>query len=353
MRVGITGGAGFVGSNLAIEMMKDNKDMKIIAFDNLKRRGSELNIQRLRDNNIEFVHGDIRNKEDFENMKDIDILIECSAEPSALAGFYSGPEYVINTNLIGTINCLEYARKHNAGFIFLSTSRVYPTKKINDLNLLETGTGFMIQEKQKLNGVSYKGITEDFPLEGSRTLYGATKLASELIIQEYIDMYGIKGIINRCGTITGAWQMGKVEQGVMALWVAKHHYNKSLSYIGYGGTGKQVRDFIHIKDLYRLISIQMKDMSKYNGKIYNVGGGVERSISLLELTKLCQKYTGNKIKIEKVDMNRDGDIPVFITDNSKVTKDTGWKPEISVEEMVADIAEWIDYNSEELKPILG
>lgn len=349
----ITGGAGFVGSNLAIEFKKINKDLRVVAFDNLRRRGSELNIDRLKANGVDFIHGDIRNKEDFVGTGETDLIIECSAEPSVLAGYNSLPEYLINTNLSGTINCLEYARKCNADFIFLSSSRVYPVKTINALNFTETSTRFELYDKQNVTGVSSIGYTEDFPLNGCRTLYGATKLASELILQEYIEMYGIRGIINRCGVLTGNWQMGKVDQGFVVLWVARHHYRKPLDYIGYGGKGKQVRDILHVKDLFRLLEIQINDLDRHSGEIYNVGGGLERSISLLELTNLCEKYTGNKVPINSVVEDRAGDIRIYITDNSKVTKKTGWKPEITIDEIIKEISTWIKDNHEKLKPILA
>ena len=349
----ITGGAGFVGSNLAIEFKNNGKDLRVISFDNLKRRGSELNIQKLLANGVEFIHGDIRNREDLEAVGNVDVIIECSAEPSVLAGFDSSPDYLINTNLLGTINCLEYARKYNADFVFLSTSRVYPVKTINNLNFTETPTRFELSEEQEVVGASSSGFTEDFSLNGTRTLYGTTKLASELIIQEYVEMYGLRAIINRCGVITGNWQMGKVDQGVVVLWVARHHYQQSLNYIGYGGKGKQVRDILHVTDLYRLLEIQINDIESHSGEIYNVGGGLERSISLCELTELCKKYTGNEIPIASIPEDRVGDIRIYITDNSKVTEKTGWKPEIAVEQIIEEIYGWIKDNSEQLRPILA
>ncbi len=349
----ITGGAGFVGSNLAIEFKKNREDQQVVAFDNLRRRGSELNIPRLKKSGIEFVHGDIRNREDFEAVGKADVIIECSAEPSVLAGFNSSPDYLLNTNLLGTVNCLEYARKCSADIVFLSTSRVYPVKTINKLNFVETSTRFELSDEQEIAGVSSKGYTEDFPLNGSRTLYGTTKLASEMILQEYIEMYGLKGVINRCGVLTGTWQMGKIDQGVVVLWVAKHHYRQPLSYIGYGGKGKQIRDILHVKDLYRLLDIQINDIHKHNGEIYNVGGGIERTISLLELTELCRKYTGNKIPISSVNEDRAGDIRIYITDNSKITEKTGWKPEITVDQIIKEISDWIKENSGLLRPVLA
>jgi CDP-paratose 2-epimerase len=353
MSILITGGAGFVGSNLALEFRKKDKDEHIVCLDNLKRRGSELNLQRLREHGIEFVHGDIRNKEDFEAIGKIDTVVECSAEPSVLAGYNSAPDYLINTNLLGTINCLEYARKNNAKFIFLSTSRVYPVKTINDLKYSESGTRFELSDKQVIQGVSSKGLTEGFPLDGTRTLYGATKLCSELIIKEYVEMYGMKAIINRCGLLTGPWQMGKVDQGVIVLWVAKHHYKQPLSYIGYGGNGKQVRDLLHVHDLYRLLEIQLTDIGRHSGEIYNVGGGLKTSISLSELTSLCQKYTGNIVPINVVPEDRVGDIRIYITDNTKVTERTGWKPEITVDQVIKEISDWINEYSAQLRPILA
>ena len=113
----ITGGCGFVGSNLAISFKKANPNDRVISLDNLKRRGSELNLPRLREIGIEFVHGDIRNVEDFNEIGQIDILIDAAAEPSVVSGMNSTPDYLINTNLVGTINCLNVALKNNATFV--------------------------------------------------------------------------------------------------------------------------------------------------------------------------------------------------------------------------------------------
>lgn len=352
-RVLITGGAGFVGSNLAIRFKKDNPIQKIIVLDNLKRRGSELNIQRLKETGVAFTHGDIRNREDIENIGHFDLMIECSAEPSVLSGYNESPEYLINTNLMGSINCFEMVRKHKADIIFISTSRVYPIKTINLLEYEELETRFELKPIQHINGVSQKGISEEFPLNGIRSLYGTTKLASELLLQEYIDAYGIRGIINRCGVLTGPWQMGKVDQGVVVLWVAKHIFSGELSYIGYGGKGTQVRDILHINDLYNLLCLQIKKIHDFSGQIFNIGGGRDISVSLSELTSLCQKITGNKIDIKSVPENRVADIPYYITDYTKAQNDIGWTPIYSVTDIVQEISEWILNNKELLKPILS
>lgn len=352
-RILITGGCGFVGSNLAIKLKTNFPDIQIVVMDNLKRRGSELNISRLKDFEIEFVHGDIRNKEDFNEIGEIDTLIEAAAEPSVLAGINSTPDYVLNSNLIGTINCLNFALKNKAKFIFLSTSRVYPIKTLNKINYEEGETRLLIAENQSFTGISTKGISEDFPLNGARSFYGTSKLASELLIQEYVEFYGLKAVINRCGVLTGPWQMGKIDQGVIVLWLAKHYWKNDLSYIGFGGEGKQVRDILHINDLFDLINLQIQDIDIYSGEIFNVGGGIETSVSLKELTSHCEKITGNKIQIKKVKENRSADIPIYITDNTKIRNMSGWQPKIRTEEILSDVFLWLRENENNVKKLLN
>lgn len=348
----ITGGAGFVGSSLALELKSNHPQYEIYCIDNLKRKGSELNVSRLGKAGIHFIHGDIRNKEDFDTLPIANTIIEASAEPSVLAGLNGSPDYLMNTNLFGTVNCLNYAVKCKAEFIFLSTSRIYPIKTIEKLNYDESETRFQLSDNQDTLGVSSKGIAENFPLDGARSLYGTTKLASELIIQEYQEFFGLKTVINRCGVLTGPWQMGKVDQGVMVLWIAKHYFEQQLAYIGYGGTGKQTRDMLHVKDLYKLIDWQIDNIDKINGEILNVGGGTEVSASLQELTKICQEVTGKKIPISNIPENRAADIRMYITDNTKVSELTGWKPEIGIKQIVEEITQWLSENREALEPIL-
>ena len=337
----ITGGAGFIGSNLAVSFKRKYPKLKVYALDNLKRRGSELNLPRLKQNDINFIHADIRNPEDLVLNFDLDLMIECSAEPSVVAGL-ENPPYIINTNLNGTVNCLELCRKHKADVVFLSTSRVYPYKEINQIKIIEKETRFEW---------TIKGISEDFTTQGPKTLYGATKLSSELLLQEYIANYGIKGVINRCGVIAGPWQFGKVDQGVFTYWMLAHYFKKPLKYIGFGGKGKQVRDLLHIEDLFSLIDIEISQLPKVNGKIYNVGGGKEISLSLLETTKLCQEITGNKIKIGSDLTTRLGDIKVYLSDNSKVKEELSWHPKKSAKSVLSSIFTWIRNNGRELRNI--
>lgn len=349
----ITGGCGFIGSNLALYLREKYPSVEIISLDNLVRAGSEFNVDRLKDQDIDFVKGDIRNPKDLEQISSIDLLIECSAEPSVLAGYKESPRYVIDVNLSGAINCFELARENKADVVFLSTSRVYPYDKINDLKVIEDNTRFKWMEDQgkNLSGWSKDGINVDFPLEGVRSMYGATKISAEIILREYIDMYGLKGVINRCGVVAGPWQFGKADQGVFSLWMLAHYFEKPLTYIGFDGEGKQVRDLLHVDDLCRLIDLQINSLDKVNAKIYNVGGGKDISLSLKEATQLCQKISGNKINIGTDKNTRPADLAIYISDNKRVSQDLGWQPEKNKEHILEDLYIWIKNNEKKLKSL--
>ena len=269
----ITGGAGFVGSNLALLFREARPDLGVTVLDNLKRRGSELNLPRLRAAGVEFRHGDIRSTDDFDDLPPYDLMIDCSAEPSVQAGLGGSPRAVLGTNLIGTINCLEAARARGAAFLFLSTSRIYPIAALNDLPFTETDTRFRWDDVAGIRGFSARGVAEDFTLDGARSFYGTSKLAGEQLIQEYVFSYGMRALIDRCGVIAGPWQMGKVDQGVITLWVARHYFGRPLRYTGFGGQGKQVRDILHVHDLFDLLLLQLEAPERWDGRVYNVGGG--------------------------------------------------------------------------------
>jgi len=349
----VTGGAGFVGSCLAIALRQQRPALRVVALDNLKRRGSELNLPRLRAAGVNFVHGDIRNQEDFEPVGPVDLILECSAEPSVLAGYTSSPDYLIHTNLSGTIHCLEVARKYAAGMIFLSTSRVYPMETINALRYREEATRFVLEGAQPVAGVSERGISEDFPLDGARSLYGATKLCSELILREYAQMYAMRTIVNRCGVLAGPWQMGKVDQGFVVLWAARHIFGGPLSYIGFGGRGRQVRDILHIDDLCRLILYQIDHLDRLSGQTFNVGGGPGISVSLQELTEICRELTGATIPIGSEPADRPADIRLYLTDNARVTAATPWRPEKGVLAIMEDVCGWLHAHRDNLAPIFA
>jgi CDP-paratose 2-epimerase len=352
MKIVITGGAGFVGSTLCFKLKEKYPKYNIVAFDNLKRRGSELNLSGFKRLGIDFIHGDIRNREDLDTLGSFDVLVEASAEPSVTAGLDSDPTYVINNNLYGSINCFNLCIKNKAKLIFLSTSRVYPIDIIEQANYREEETRFSFTESQKSIGISPKGISEQLNLEGARSFYGTTKLASELFIQEYAAFYGLQAAITRFGVIAGPRQMGKTDQGVVTLWMAKHYWKQPLKYIGYGGYGKQVRDILHVDDLVDLIDLQIHQIEKFTGKIYNVGGGLTNSVSLAEMTTICEKITGNKIQITSEKQTRTADLRIYITDNTKINNEIGWLPKRNIDQIFKDIYTWIAKNELLLESIL-
>jgi CDP-paratose 2-epimerase len=353
MRVLITGGAGFVGASLGVSLSSRHPDWELVAYDNLHRRGSELNLPRLEDAGIRFVKGDVRDLDELMRIKPIDALIECSAEPSALAGNDGETAYTVHTNLTGAYNCLELARRDGAQLVFLSTSRVYPVRAQSELHYDEAPTRFELSEAQETAGASAAGISEEFPLEGGRTLYGATKLAAELLIEEYADGFGLRTVIDRCGVIAGPWQMGKVDQGVFAFWLFHHHFGLPLSYIGFGGSGKQVRDLLHVDDLTDLVDEQLSDPEGWADFVGNVGGGRKHSLSLLETTAICRELTGNEVPIDSVPETRPGDVPIFLADCGRLFGRTDWRPSRDPRQTLADIHKWTAANESSLAEALG
>ncbi len=340
-----------MGSNLAILWKKKYPQHEVTSLDNLKRRGSELSLPRLKKQGIKFIHGDIRNPEDLEVIQGTTLLLECSAEPSVQAGYNNDPRYLTNTNTMGTLNCLEYIRKQKAAIIFLSTSRVYSIPELRNLPLVEGKTRLDIPKELSGEGWSHAGISSLFSQKAPRSLYGATKYSSELFVEEYLNMYHLQGVINRCGILAGPWQMGKVDQGVITYWISRHLFGGELSYMGFGGHGKQVRDLLHIEDLFDLICLQSEQLNNINGEIFNVGGGRDISLSLHELTTKCQQLTGKKITITSQPNTHPADIPYYITDNQYVTQKLGWSPQRGVDDILYDIYTWMKKNKEDLRPL--
>lgn len=338
----VTGGAGFLGSNLAIGLKEAFPRYRVLALDNLKRRGSEHILVRLQAHGVQFVHGDVRIPTDLQ-LGPLDLIVECSAEPSVLAGREDGARYLIDSNLGGAINCLELARQTKAALLFISSSRVYPYDRLNALPLAPTGERMeLIPGKPLPEGVSSQGLAVNFPTDGVRTIYGATKLSAELIIREYSEVYGVPSLVFRFGVLAGPWQMGKLDQGFTALWVARHLAGRGLDYVGYGGTGHQVRDVLHALDALDLIKKSLDRLGACRGEVFNVGGGPENSVSLREMTGLCQAVTGREVPLGCISETRPGDIPWYVTDNGAVAETFGWQPRHSVEQIVRDTAHWLN-----------
>ena len=307
MKILITGGCGFVGSNLAIYFKNNQIGTQINSLDNLSRRGTLLNLNRLKKNKIKNFKLDISNSKAVESLPKYDLIVDCCAE-AAVEASKKEVDKVFNTNLVGTFNILKKCSKDKSKLIFLSSSRVYAIKKL-----------LKLKKNKSL-------ISEKFDTSGAKSIYGFSKLSSENLIHEFSFLHKIKYIITRFGLIAGPWQFGKQEQGVVSLWVWRHINNKKLNYIGFGGKGSQVRDVLHISDVCRLISLQIKKINSIHNLTMNAGGGSINAISLKNLTKICEKVTSNKIKIFSKKTTSNYDIPYYVTNNSKVKKIYKWYP---------------------------
>jgi CDP-paratose 2-epimerase len=352
MRVLVTGGAGFIGANLAVALRARHPDWEVIAVDSLMRRGSELNLPRLRDAGVRFRHGDVREAADVLAVEPVDAIVECSAEPSVLTGTDGATDYAVKANLLGAWHCLELARRDAAQLVFLSTSRVYPVAALQRLAIEPGPLRFELATRQPLPGASPAGIAENFPLDGARTLYGTTKLAAELLIEEYRAAFGLRAVIDRCGVIAGPWQMGKVDQGVFTYWMLAHHLGRPLTYLGFDGSGRQVRDLLHVDDLIDLLDDQLAQPEHWDGRTLNVGGGRACSLSLLEATGLCRELTGNDVPVRPAGEDRPGDVPVYISDCERLFEQTAWRPRRTARETLADIAGWIAEHDAEIRSAL-
>lgn len=331
-RILVTGGAGFVGSSIAVALAERHPDIEILACDNLYRRGSELNLPRLRAAGVNFHHADVRRPEELAAIGPVETVIDCAAEPSV----HGSSDVTVPVNLVGAYNCFEYARRHGAQVVFLSTSRIYPVAPQEQLSFIETDTRYELAESQPFQGAGAAGLSELFPLTGARTMYGASKLAAELLLGEY----GLPWVINRCGVIAGPWQMGKVDQGVFTHWVVSAITGRPLRYYGYGGSGKQVRDLLHIDDLVDLVELQVGAPEHWAGQTFNVGGGRAISLSLLEATELCRELTGAELDVAAAGEDRNGDVRVYLSDCRALFTHTDWRPRRSARDVLTDIHSW-------------
>ena len=331
MRILITGGCGFVGSNLAIYLKKNLSNSKIFSLDNLYRNGSQINKKRLKIFKIINYKINIQVYKKISKLPKFDLIIDCCAEP-AIEISDKDPDRIINTNLIGTFNILKKCQRDKSKIIFLSTSRVYSIDALRKL----------IKQKDLINKVNIKfEVNEKFQTNLPKSLYGFSKLSSEDLIKEYNYSNKIKYIINRFGVIAGPWQFGKQDQGFVSMWVAKHLFQKKISYIGFGGYGNQVRDIIHIDDVCKIINLQIINLNKKFNNTFNIGGGVKNAISLRQLTKKCEKLTGHKLKIKKIKKTSKFDIPYYATDNSKINKFYKWRPLKDIDQILKDVRGWL------------
>ncbi|HEX4630447.1 MAG TPA: NAD-dependent epimerase/dehydratase family protein [Chthoniobacterales bacterium] len=340
MKVLVSGVCGFVGSTLAEALLDDDSATEIIGFDNLSRAGSHLNLDRLRKRGVTVRYADVRSQSDLDNFPAVDWIIDAAANPSVLAGVdgTTSSRQLVEHNLYGTVNLLELAKRRRAGFVLLSTSRVYSVKALSEIPVAAKGETFRPAPGEALpTGVSAEGIAETFSVQPPLSLYGASKLASESLALEYGEAFNFPVWINRCGVLAGAGQFGHVEQGIFSYWINAYRRRRPLRYIGFDGAGRQCRDCFHPRDLVPLLKKQFAADSSSNPRVVNLGGGARNAMSLAELSRWCAARFGEH-EVTADSKPRLFDVPWLVMDSRLARETWDWQPAIGLEEILQEIA---------------
>ena len=350
MKILITGICGFVGSTLTRALLASTPGLSVTGIDNFIRPGSETNRAPLTKLGVKVLRGDIRFPRDLAKLPAVDWVIDAAANPSVLAGVdgKTSSRDLVDHNLLGTVNLLEFCKAHRAGFTLLSTSRVYAIKPLAELKVAVVKKAFRPVLKKSGPGLSAAGVREDFSTAPPISLYGATKLASETLALEYGATFNFPVWINRCGVLAGAGQFGKADQGIFSFWINAHLRRRPLKYIGFDGGGHQVRDCLHPRDLVPVLLAQMKGDGKEKPRIANFSGGAKNSMSLAQLTDWCDARFGKHAVA--TDANpRPFDIPWMILDSALAEKTWNWSPEILLPQVLDEIANHAEQHPNWLK----
>lgn len=362
MRILITGACGFVGSILAKSLAESAAGHTLIGLDNFIRPGSEINRAALRHAGVKLFHGDLRAASDLEALPAVDWVIDAAANPSVLAGVdgKTSSRQLVEHNLCGTINMLEFCKQHRAGFILLSTSRVYSISRLASLPVAPIDSAFRLMTDgaggssagRLPEGVTARGINEAFSTEAPASLYGATKLASEALALEYGAAFNLPVFVNRCGVLAGAGQFGRADQGIFAFWINSYLRRQPLKYIGFGGQGHQVRDCLHPRDLVTLLEKQFQAPSVGAGdRILNVSGGIESARSLCQLSAWCSaRFGSHAVGVDPTP--RPFDLPWVVLDSTRANQVWGWQPATPTEAILEEISrhaeehpEWMELSA--------
>lgn len=332
MRILVTGGAGFIGTNFSL--LAESKGHSVTVLDNFSRKGVEENAKILKEKSqIKIEKLDIRNPLPAKLGK-YNAIVHLAASCSTPVSF-EDPYSDFLDNALGTLNVLEFARKKGKiPVIYASTCKVY-TSEINTWPISEL--------KKRYSFKKIKGVDENAPLLSkgvySRSPYGNSKYTGDLYCLEYFISFGVPTVVNRMSTIFGKYQQGSVESGWIYWFIKAKKQNLPVTIFG---NGKQVRDALWGEDVVRLFLDQIKNIKKHQGQIYNVGGGPENSISILELVNYLNKKQGKPLKPSFAEV-RPGDFKVYISDISKITKNSRWKPKVPVYEGIDTL--WEKKNS--------
>jgi len=344
MKILLTGICGFAGSVITRTLLEYRSGIEILGLDNLSRPGSETNLESLRALGCDIRIGDVRDRELLESLPEADWIIDCAANPSVLAGVDgSSSRDLVDQNLYGTVNLLELCKSWKAGFTLLSTSRVYSIAELAGLPMEKIPMRFELPSLASGPGWSRSGITETFSTAPPISLYGSTKLCSEWLALEYGDAYGFPVWINRCGVLAGAGQFGKADQGIFSFWIHSWCARRPLKYIGFGGSGLQVRDCLHPRDIAPLILEQIDFRGTEKPRTINLSGGHKNAMSLRELSAWCTEkispaspaHDPNLISNDQ--SSRPFDIPWAILDSSLAQEAWAWKPTTAMPQILEEI----------------
>ncbi|HET9742366.1 MAG TPA: GDP-mannose 4,6-dehydratase [Terriglobales bacterium] len=333
----IFGGAGFIGANLARHLLLETS-ARVHVFDNLSRKGVHHNLQKLKkvagqSGRLRVTVGDVRDASAVERAtRDANEIYQFAAQVAVTTSI-TDPRSDFETNTVGTFNVLEAARKSGTQpfLLFTSTNKVYG--EMLDEPLTATKTRYSYKNR--------KSVSEDQPLD-FHSPYGCSKGAADQYVREYSRMYALRSVVFRMSCIAGEMQYGNEDQG----WVAHFLYTllRGAPLIIYGD-GRQVRDVLYVGDLVRAFESVRNALHRTAGQIYNVGGGPENTISLVELIAEIERLTGKRFQYVH-DRRRPGDQLVYVSDYSKLTRDTGWKPRFSVRQTLSAIHEFWQQNPE-------
>jgi CDP-paratose 2-epimerase len=342
MRILISGACGFVGSTLARTLARSPAGHQLLGIDNFVRPGSETNRAELKRLGVKLFYGDLRSASDLEPLPPCDWVIDAAANPSVLAGVdgRTSSRQLVEHNLGGTVNLLEHCKRHGAGFILISTSRVYSIAALAGLTTAVEKQAFAprFSAETKIPGLTAAGVDETFATGAPISLYGATKLASEALALEYGEAFGLPVFINRCGVLAGAGQFGRPDQGIFAYWINSWLRRQPLKYIGFGGEGHQVRDCLHPRDLAPLLEKQFgAPKTSVGDRVINVGGGTGSAMSLRQLSNWCAGRLGAHA-VAADPAPRPFDLPWLVLDSAKAARLWQWRPTTTLPAILEEIA---------------
>ena len=347
-KVLVTGGAGFIGSHVAEFYAQKGCDVTV--FDNLSRaqllgkgnRNIMYNWGYLKNyHNVKLVKGDITNLEQLEKAcNDVEAIVHTAAQ-TAVTMSLTDPQTDFSTNTLGTFNVLEVARKSesNPAVIYCSTNKVYGDN-VNKINIVENKTRYVFENKFK------NGIPETFPIDlCEHTPYGCSKLAGDLYVQDYSRTYGLKTAVFRMSCIYGTRQFGVEDQGWVAWFTIATITGTPITIYG---NGKQVRDVLYVSDLVDAYDAFLQRRNELSGEVFNLGGGSENTLSLLELLDMLETLTGKRSKVIFSDW-RPSDQKVYISNISKAKEKLGWTPKNSPKIGVEKLVNWFLENKQCIK----